>query len=472
MARQRDGRTRASSSRRSGRPTTATRASSRSARTRAGARSSSRASPPMRCACSTSRRGTAAVVDRARASAARAHGRRHRPEPGDARRRPRARRPRRARIADRAARGTRRSAAVRRRRVRRADVHVSPPLRRRSRRDAARARARRAARAARSRCRSSACRAACGGRCGSSTCASGCRSRARVVSPGWHEVGSFLGPSIRGFYERLPLDALLDLWRDAGIADVQRAADERRRRHRRLGHARVSDAARPAFYALRPGGWRDYVTLLHPPYTLWHLSYVAVGAALAPHMNWALLGWTTLAFSPRDGRRRARARRAAGPPAADADPDARARRARRRRRSVPRARSAASIAVRDDALAARLRRRSAAFIVVAYNLELFGGAFHTDALVRGRVGRVPRAHGVLRLRGADPRRGRRGGRVRLPRELAQRRLSTRCAACGAQPRRAPPGAERLLRRSRRRALRLLAAAMPVLAGALLLGRVG
>ena len=36
---------------------------------------------------------------------------------------------------------------------------------------------------------------------------------------------------------------------------------------------------RPAFYALRSGGWRDYVTLLHPPYTLWHLSYAAMGAA-------------------------------------------------------------------------------------------------------------------------------------------------------------------------------------------------
>src|SRR5687767_9073567 len=42
----------------------------------------------------------------------------------------------------------------------------------------------------------------------------------RLVSPGWHEVGSFLGPSIRGFYERYPLGALLDLWRLAGIQDV------------------------------------------------------------------------------------------------------------------------------------------------------------------------------------------------------------------------------------------------------------
>ena len=34
---------------------------------------------------------------------------------------------------------------------------------------------------------------------------------------------------------------------------------------------------RPAFYALPRGGWRDYVTLLHLPYTAWHLSYVVVG---------------------------------------------------------------------------------------------------------------------------------------------------------------------------------------------------
>lgn len=44
----------------------------------------------------------------------------------------------------------------------------------------------------------------------------------------------------------------------------------------------TQEPVRPAWYALRSGGARDYVTLLHPPYTLWHLSYVAVGAALAP----------------------------------------------------------------------------------------------------------------------------------------------------------------------------------------------
>jgi demethylmenaquinone methyltransferase/2-methoxy-6-polyprenyl-1,4-benzoquinol methylase len=43
----------------------------------------------------------------------------------------------------------------------------------------------------------------------------------RVISPGWHEVGRFLGPSIRDLERRLPLDRQLELWRAAGIADVQ-----------------------------------------------------------------------------------------------------------------------------------------------------------------------------------------------------------------------------------------------------------
>jgi demethylmenaquinone methyltransferase / 2-methoxy-6-polyprenyl-1,4-benzoquinol methylase len=47
----------------------------------------------------------------------------------------------------------------------------------------------------------------------------------RLISPGWEEVGRFLGPSIRGFWARHPLRRLLELWRAAGIEDV---------RHRRL----------------------------------------------------------------------------------------------------------------------------------------------------------------------------------------------------------------------------------------------
>jgi hypothetical protein len=53
---------------------------------------------------------------------------------------------------------------------------------------------------------------------------------------------------------------------------------------------------RPAFYALRPGGWRDLITLLHPPYTAWHLSYVALGAAAAPKVYPVRLAAALLAF--------------------------------------------------------------------------------------------------------------------------------------------------------------------------------
>ena len=54
--------------------------------------------------------------------------------------------------------------------------------------------------------------------------------------------------------------------------------------------------ARPAFYALRSGGWRDYITLLHPPYTLWHLSYVALGWAASPAAHGDRLAWMLAAF--------------------------------------------------------------------------------------------------------------------------------------------------------------------------------
>jgi hypothetical protein len=54
--------------------------------------------------------------------------------------------------------------------------------------------------------------------------------------------------------------------------------------------------ARRAFYAARPGGWRDWWTLLHPPYTAWHLSYVVIGATLAPHTDGVRLLATLLAF--------------------------------------------------------------------------------------------------------------------------------------------------------------------------------
>jgi len=58
----------------------------------------------------------------------------------------------------------------------------------------------------------------------------------------------------------------------------------------------TQEEVRPAWYALGGGGWRDYVTLLHPPYTLWHLSYVAIGAALAPHFHSNRMVWGIAAF--------------------------------------------------------------------------------------------------------------------------------------------------------------------------------
>ena len=57
-----------------------------------------------------------------------------------------------------------------------------------------------------------------------------------------------------------------------------------------------ADEPRPAFYAARAGGWRDWWTLLHPPYTAWHLAYVVIGACLAPVINTTKLVATLLAF--------------------------------------------------------------------------------------------------------------------------------------------------------------------------------
>jgi hypothetical protein len=131
---------------------------------------------------------------------------------------------------------------------------------------------------------------------------------------------------------------------------------------------------RPAFYALRSGGWRDYVTLLHPPYTLWHLSYVAVGAALAPRMDWPLLGWTTLAFALAMG---------VGAHALDEM------KGRPLQTRIPQTILATLAALSISAAAAigiavALSRTLwllvfvavGAFIVVAYNLELFDATFH------------------------------------------------------------------------------------------------
>jgi demethylmenaquinone methyltransferase/2-methoxy-6-polyprenyl-1,4-benzoquinol methylase len=43
----------------------------------------------------------------------------------------------------------------------------------------------------------------------------------RLIAPGWHDVGEFLGPSIEELWRRIPVERLLDLWGDAGIEDVR-----------------------------------------------------------------------------------------------------------------------------------------------------------------------------------------------------------------------------------------------------------
>jgi len=153
------------------------------------------------------------------------------------------------------------------------------------------------------------------------------------------------------------------------------------------------DAARPAFYALRSGGWRDYVTLLHPPYTLWHLSYVAVGAALVPHVRWGVLGWTVLAFLLAMG---------VGAHALD---ELRGR-PLQTRISVPVLAALAAVSITGASaigIAVALSRTLwlllfvavGAFLVVAYNLELAGGRLHNDLTFGLAWGGFPVAVGYV-----------------------------------------------------------------------------
>jgi hypothetical protein len=134
--------------------------------------------------------------------------------------------------------------------------------------------------------------------------------------------------------------------------------------------------SRPAFYALEPGGWRDYVTLLHLPYTAWHLSYVVIGAALSSEFAGRRLLAALAAFALALG---------IGAHALD-ELNGRPLRTRIPHRVLI-ALAALSIgAASAIGIAAALAWTpwllvfvaAGAFLVVAYNLELFGGVFHTD----------------------------------------------------------------------------------------------
>jgi hypothetical protein len=139
----------------------------------------------------------------------------------------------------------------------------------------------------------------------------------------------------------------------------------------------ATEAGRPAFYALSPGGWRDYVTLLHLPYTAWHLSYVAIGAGLSAAFAWDRFLPTLAAFFLAVGIGAHALDELNGRPLRTRIPG-----------SVLIALGAVSIAgaiaigiagawAVDPWLGAFVA--AGGFIVVAYNLELLGGLFHGDA---------------------------------------------------------------------------------------------
>jgi hypothetical protein len=146
-------------------------------------------------------------------------------------------------------------------------------------------------------------------------------------------------------------------------------------------------AARPAYYAAAPGGWRDWWTLLHPPYTAWHLSYVVIGAALAPRVRLVPLLAALGAFFLAVGL------------AAHALDELHGRPLRTR---IP---AAVLTGVTVAALAGAVGLGVLGvlrvgwplipfmvvgpFLVIAYNAELFGGVLHTDAGFAAAWGSFP-----------------------------------------------------------------------------------
>jgi hypothetical protein len=138
----------------------------------------------------------------------------------------------------------------------------------------------------------------------------------------------------------------------------------------------MSGTARPAFYALAPGGWRDYVTLLHPPYTLWHLSYVCIGAALAPEFRWDILGLALLAFFLGMGVAAHALDEAHGRPLATRI--GRGTLFALAAISLTAATAVGIVAALETSLWLLAFVGAGAFITLAYNMELFRGRFHGD----------------------------------------------------------------------------------------------
>jgi len=221
--------------------------------------------------------------------------------------------------------------------------------------------------------------------------------------------------------------------------------------------------SRPAFYALDSGGWRDYVTLLHPPYTAWHLSYVVMGAALAPQLEGRRLLAALVAFFLAMGVGAHALDELNGRPLRTRIPT---------RVLIGLAAVSIGAAVAIGVLASIAWTpwllpfvAFGGFIVVAYNLELFGGAFHSDLWFGLAWGSFPllAAYVVTAERLALA--ALLGAVFALLTSLAQRVLSTEVRGIRRGGTVDPATAQRLLA-TPEKALRLLALSMVVLAAAL------
>lgn len=143
-----------------------------------------------------------------------------------------------------------------------------------------------------------------------------------------------------------------------------------------MGDKSDGSRERPAFYALAPGGWRDWWSLLHPPYTVWHLSYVVIGASLARDVDLRWLSETLLAFLLAMGLAAHALDELHGRPLRTQISDAVL-------IAVAIAGLAGAVALGIDGMIQISPWLGVfivvgAFLVVCYNLELFGGAFHSD----------------------------------------------------------------------------------------------
>jgi hypothetical protein len=151
-----------------------------------------------------------------------------------------------------------------------------------------------------------------------------------------------------------------------------------------------------AFYARRGGRTADWWTLLHPPYTAWHVSYAVIGAALAPRLSWAMLGATVLAFFLAVGVCAHALDELHGRPLGTAISDVALRTV-----SAVSLLAAALIGVLAVPHAGPLLVPAIAVgivLVLGYNLELFGGRLHTDLGFALAWGGFPVAVGYLAQR--------------------------------------------------------------------------